>query len=150
MPPKYTQEQLDKIYEKLPEELKEAMFSMETAKEIGETCESYGIRDNRVGEIADHVGYVLLGLLLPQEFAETLEKEIKLPRVLAQAIARDLNRLVFYPVKPALEQLHQIEIKVITKVVTPEPEEERKEQSPEQQKIKQQERPDDPYREELE
>lgn len=123
MPSQYTQEQLDKIVEKLPEELREAMFSMETAQEIGEICESYGINDNRVGEISDRVGYVLAGLMLPQEVAQVLEKEVKLPRVLAEAIARDLNRLVFYPVKAALEQLHRMEIEVSAKIVTPQPEE---------------------------
>ena len=124
MPLQYTQEQLDKIYEKLPEELKEAIFSVETAEEIGDTCESYGITDNRVGEIADRVGYVLAGLMLPQEFAQVLETEVKLPKVLAQAIARDLNRFVFYPVRPALEQLHRMEIEVSARVVTPQPAEE--------------------------
>ena len=127
MPLQYTQEQLDKIYEKLPEELKEAIFSVETAEEIGDTCESYGITDNRVGEIADRVGYVLAGLMLPQEFAQVIETEVKLPKVLAQAIARDLNRFVFYPVRPALEQLHRMEIEVSAKIVTPEPSAEQEE-----------------------
>ena len=126
MPPKYTQEQLDKIYEKLPEELKEAIFSVETAQDIGEVGDSYGVTDERLNKISEYVGYVLMGLLLPQEFAGVLEKDVKLPKVLAKAIARDLNRLVFYPVKPALEELHQMEIKVTAKVVTPKPEEEEK------------------------
>ena len=142
MAQQYTQEQLDKIYEKLPEELQEAIFSVETAQEIGETCESYGIRDNRVGEISDRTGHVLMGLLLPQEFAGTLEKDVKLPKALADAIARDINRLVFYPVKPALEQLHRMEIEVTAKVVTPQPEEQNKE--PEEP------RGEDRYREQLE
>ena len=127
MPKQYTQEQLDKIYEKLPEELQEAIFSMETATEIGDTCESYGIRDNRVREVAEQAGYVLMGLTLPQEFAEVLEKEVKLPKVLAEAITKDLNRLVFYPVRPALEQLHRMEIEVSARIVTPQPTPENKE-----------------------
>lgn len=130
----YTQEQLDKIFEKLPEELQEAIFSVETAESIGETCESYGITDGRVGQISDLVGHVLLGVLLPQEFPGTLEKEVKLPNVLAQAIAKDLNRLVFYPMRPSLEQLHRMEIEVSARVVTPEPpgeaQEQRKEEEP--------------------
>ncbi|MDO8474115.1 MAG: hypothetical protein Q7S62_00980 [bacterium] len=145
MPRQYTQEQLDKIYEKLPEELQEAIFSMETAEEIRNTCESYGINDNRVGEVADRVGYVLMGLLLPQEFSGVLEAEVKLPKTLADAISRDINRLVFYPVKPALEQLHRMEIEVTAKIVTPKPEEaETTKEKPEEPKG------DDTYREPLE
>lgn len=146
MPTQYTQEQLDKLYEKLPEELREAMFSMETAEEIGEICESYGINDNRVGEIADRVGYILAGLMLPQEFAAVLEKEVKLPKVLAEAISKDLNRFVFYPVRPALEQLHRMEIEVSAKIVTPQPVPETEEQTPEKPK---QSEPDT-YREPIE
>ena len=142
---KYTKEQLDKIYENLPEELKEAIFSVETAEEIGETCKSYEITDERVGKVAKLAGHVLMGLLLPKEFAETLTQEIKLPKVFAQAISRNLNRLVFYPVKPALEQLHQIEIKVEAKVVTPKPEEDTEQEQPQEEP-----RGPDRYREEIE
>ena len=147
MPRQYTQEQLDKMQEKLPEELKEAIFSMETAEEIGKTCESYGIADNRVGQVSDLAGHVLMGLLLPQDFAGVLEKEVQLPKVLAKAIARDLNRLVFYPVKPALEQLHKMEIEVSAKITTPKASEE---EPTSKEQPKQESRPDDPYHESLE
>ena len=126
----YTQEHLDKIHEKLPEELQEAIFSMETAQAIESACNTYGITDNRVNTIAERVGHVLMGIILPQEFEEILEKEVSLPKILAQAISRDINRLIFYPVKPVLEQLHQMEIKVTAKVVTPQPEEQRSSKKP--------------------
>lgn len=143
----YTQEQLDKLYKNLPEELQEAIFSMETAEDIGSTCESYGIADNRVGEISDLVGRVLMGLLLPQEFAKALKESIQLPEVLAQAISQDINRLIFYPVKSSLESLHKIEVEASAKVTTPSPE--HLNEQPREQKNEQQERFDDPYREEL-
>lgn len=130
MPITYAQEHLDKIYDKLPTELQEAIFSVETAEGIDSVCATYGITDNRVGEIATRVGHVLMGIILPQEFEQILKEEISLPKILAQAIARDINRLIFYPVKPILEQLHQIEIKVTAKVVAPHPQETRK-KSPE-------------------
>lgn len=110
MPKQYTQEQLDRAYEKLPEELQEAMFSMETANAIWNACEQQGIGDKRISTIAKYVGDVLLGLFPPSEFQEILEKEIKLPPQVAKEIAREINRFVFYPVKPALEQLHSMEM----------------------------------------
>ena len=135
-------DELWKIYDKLPQELQKAIFSEETANDIFNVCEKNEVEE--VSEVAYYAGLVLMGFLLPQEFAETLEQEVKLPKVLAQAIARDLSRLVFYPVKPALEQLHRIEIEVTAKVITPKPEEERKKQPPE--------KPSGPdhYREEIE
>ena len=146
MPRQYTQEQLDKIYEKLPEELREAIFSVETAENIGDIGDQYGVVDERLNKISEYVGYVLMGLVLPQEFLGILEKEVKLPKVLAEAITKDLNRLVFYPVRPALEQLHRMEIEVSAKIVTPQPSGEEGEQP------RKEERPSGPdtYREPLE
>src|SRR3989338_2898830 len=131
MPSQYTEEQLDKIYNKLPEELQEAIFSLETAEDIGSICDTYGVTDERGTEIAKQAGYVLMGLILPQEFSGVLETDVRLPKTLADAIARDINRLGFYPVKPALEQLHRMEIEVTAKIVTPKPEEQPEGQEPE-------------------
>ena len=49
-----------------------------------------------------------MGLLLTSEFAQTLQKEVGLSENKADAIAREINRFVFYPVKPALDQLHEM------------------------------------------
>lgn len=148
MPKQYTQEQLDKIYDKLPEELQEAIFSMETAEDIGSVCDTYGVTDERGTEIAKQAGYVLMGLILPQEFSGALETDVKLPKTLADTIARDINRLVFYPVKPALEQLHRMDIEVTAKIVTPKPEEAENEGESEEEP--EEPKGDDTYRESLE
>ena len=108
MPQGYTSEQIWKLYDNLPEELKEVFFSLETAEVINNTCKKYGITDARVGKISDVVGQVLVGLLLPSEFQKNIQKETAIPEVLVEAIAKEINRFIFYPVKPALEQLHKI------------------------------------------
>ena len=139
----YTTEQLWKVYEKLPQELREAVFSEETADAIFNSCERNNVEE--VSRIAYYVGLVLMGLILPQEFSGVLIADVKLPKTLADAIARDINRLVFYPVKPALEQLHRMEIEVTAKIVTPQPPKEGgAEEKPEDPKR------DDNYREPIE
>ncbi|MBI4101374.1 MAG: hypothetical protein HY443_00225 [Candidatus Nealsonbacteria bacterium] len=110
MAKQYSPEKLAELFEKLPEELRETIFSVETAEAIRNACETYGIEDERVGKIGELAGKVLMGLLLPEEFPEKLESEVGLPKVLSQVIGREINRFVFYPVKPALEQLNKIEI----------------------------------------
>lgn len=104
----YAQEELWKLYEKLSSELKEAVFSQETADHIWNICERYDI--DEVSEVAKLSGNVLLGILPPEYFQETLEKEIKLEKEAAKKIAQEINRFIFYPVKPALEELYKIEI----------------------------------------
>jgi len=118
----YTQEQIDEIVEKLPEELQEAIFSVETTNAVWNAYEAQDIVDGKIRKkISQYVGWVLMGLVLPSEFQGILEKEVKLPKNIAKEIARDINRFVFYPVRPALEQLHRMEIEVSAKIVTPEP-----------------------------
>ncbi len=83
MPEKYTREQFWKLYEKLPQELKDALFAEETGENIHNTCERNKVEE-RLGEIVDYVGQVLVGVLPPEEFQETLEKELKLEKDIAK------------------------------------------------------------------
>jgi len=107
---KYTPEQIEKIMETLPAELKEAFFSTEMADIVYDTCKEYGIKDKEVGEISDYVGQVLMGVLPPSEFQKIIEEEVGIPKVLAEVFAKEFNRFIFYPVKPALEQLYSMDI----------------------------------------
>jgi hypothetical protein len=116
MPEEYTKEQIWKLYEKLPQELKEAIFSEETADSIWDICSRNGIEDERISEVARYTGRVLMGLLPPDELAETLERELKLDKEVAKKISQEISRFIFYPVKTRLEELYKIEIAPIAGV----------------------------------
>ncbi len=109
MPKKYTQEQFWELYEKLPQELKDALFAEETGNNIYDICKKNGAEKN-LEAIVDSVGQVLVGVLAPEDFQENLEKEMGFKKETAKKIAQEINRFIFYPVKPALEQLFKIEI----------------------------------------
>lgn len=106
---KYTSEQFWKLYEKLPQELKDALFAEETGNNIYYICERNGIEDE-IGEIIDYVGQVLVGVLPPEDFQEILEKELKFEKDVAKKVTHEINRFIFYPVKPLLEELYGKEI----------------------------------------
>jgi hypothetical protein len=111
MEKKYTPEEIWKIYEKLPEELKDAIFSEEAADNIFNICSRHGVKESRqISEVAKYVGRVLLGLLPPNELQETLEIEMKLEKEKAKKISQEVYRFIFYPVKASLEELYKIEI----------------------------------------
>jgi len=109
MPEKYTKEQFWELYKKLPQELKDALSAEETGNNIYEICKRYEIEEN-LDQIVDYIGQVLLGILPPEEFQETLEKELTLEKEVAKKVTREINRFVFYPVKSSLEELYKIEI----------------------------------------
>jgi hypothetical protein len=110
MTKEYTKEELWKLYEKLPQELKEAIFSEETADSILNICIRNGIDDERISKIAKYTGRVLIGVLPPNEFQEVLEKEVGIEREAAKKVAQEIYRFIFYPVKSSLEELYKIEI----------------------------------------
>jgi len=123
MPKKYTREEFWKLYEKLPQELKDALFAEETGNNIYETCKRNGV-ENNLDQIVEYVGQVLVGVLPPDEFQATLEKEVKLKKDIAKKVAQEINRFIFYPVKSSLEELYKIEIAPPAKPkVVPPPEE---------------------------
>jgi hypothetical protein len=125
MAKEYTKEELWKLYKKLPSELKDAIFSEETADHIHDICVRNEIEDKRISEIALYTGRVLMGILPPEEFQKTLEIELKLELDIAKKVAQEINRFIFYPVKTSLEELYKTEIvpPVQPTKVTPPPEE---------------------------
>ena len=108
MPEEYSKDQLWKLYEKLPEELQEAIFSGESADNIDNICARNSI-DNLTAEVAKYAGRVLMGILSPADFQKTLEKELKLEEPLAKKVSQEINRFIFFPVKKSLNSLYKIE-----------------------------------------
>ncbi|MCP6726916.1 MAG: hypothetical protein KJI69_02650 [Patescibacteria group bacterium] len=106
MPQQYSKKQFWKLYEKLPRELKDALFDEEMGNDIYEICIANDV-GNHLEEIVELVGQVLVGLLPSQDFSKALQG-LKIKKDVADKIARGINRFAFYPVKPALEQLYQM------------------------------------------
>ena len=117
MAKEYSKKELWQLYEKAPQELKEAIFSEETAESIWNICLRNEIEDQRVPQISRRVGHVLLGILPPDEFQDVLEKEVKLEKDVAKKVAQEIHRFVFYPVKTNLEELYKIEITPLIKSI---------------------------------
>jgi len=109
MPEKLTREKFWQLYQKLPQELKDALFAEETGNNISDICKKNEI-EKKLDQIVEYIGQVLLGVLPPDEFQEILEKELKLKKEEAKKVSQEINRFIFYPVKSSLEELYKIEI----------------------------------------
>ncbi len=103
----YTKDELWKIFETLAPELKQAVFSEETANTIQETCQRNNISEEQMGKIAGIVGDSLMGLLHPEDLAQTIMNETRLPPEQASNVARDINRLIMFPVKNYLYDFYK-------------------------------------------
>ena len=110
--PDYPKEQLQDLYKNLPKDLQEALYSQQSANNIQEICSKNGVTDeDEIYDVSKNVGYVLLGLLPPNEFQDVLEKELEIERDKAKQISWQITRFIFLPVKKSLEALYKIEIK---------------------------------------
>jgi len=108
MAKEYTKEQFWKLYEKLPQELRDALFAEETGDNIHNICQRNKI-EKHLGEIVDYVGQVLLGVLTPEDFQKTLEEELLIEEDVAKKVSQEINRFILYPVKGDLASLYEVE-----------------------------------------
>ncbi|XOB42762.1 MAG: hypothetical protein ACKKMP_01755 [Candidatus Nealsonbacteria bacterium] len=120
MAEKISSEQYWKLYKGLPQPLQEALSSDETANNMQNICEKYEITDH-ASDVVDQMSWVLLGLLLPDEFQKTIEKELGLEKNIAKKVVLEINRFIFYPVKSSLEELYNMEITPPAQMKTPRP-----------------------------
>lgn len=110
MAKEYTKEEMWDIYEKLPEDLQEAVFSPKTAEHIRNGCKRSDIEEDKVPEVASFTGHVLMGLLTPTEFKKRLREEVNLTEKQVKNLYREINRFVFMPVRETLSALYGVEI----------------------------------------
>ena len=99
----YSKEQLWELYEQLPENLKQAVFSVEIGELIKKICDESDLKDS-YSTVLKQVGYVFLGILSPNEFKETLENPIAFTRI---------NNEVFLNFKNDLDLLYETDIERI-------------------------------------
>ena len=109
--PTYSQEQLVQLYEKLPQELQKALYDPEISKNVQEICFQASVQDDdKVLDAVKNVGYVLLGILPPNQLPEILEKELEIGQAVSQIISQEIHRFIFYPIRGTLEKLYGVRL----------------------------------------
>lgn len=108
---KLSKDEAWKIYETLPKELKQAIFSEETANSILSACQRNGLIDQRISQVAELVGYSLMGILPLENLTQEIIQATNATQSQASQIFNEINRLVFYPVKIFLDELYSLKPK---------------------------------------
>jgi len=99
------QEKVKEIYNRYPQEIKEALFSFENSTIIRETAAKFKI-DGSI--LAQEVGFVLLGAAEPNEMIERWQKIFSLSSYQAGALFREINRYIFFPLRREIAKAYQI------------------------------------------
>src|SRR3989338_5172050 len=90
----------------LPENLRKALFAPATAEAIKEAEKKYGLMIDKVGELAQETGRVMLGITPPSEYVKNLTSRLGVAPEKARAIAEEINQKVFQPVRESLKRIH--------------------------------------------
>lgn len=107
---KYTQQQLEERYDSLPENLKEALLSVDIANKMFEIGKKHTLTIEETGYVAEETGLVVLGLEKPQNLIANIQKRLNSEEDEAGEIAHDINEKIFFPIREALKKAHNIEI----------------------------------------
>jgi hypothetical protein len=100
-----------KTYEKLPDNIKEALFSEENFNVVSEICEKNGISDEEMkSQLTKYVGKTLMGLLPIREFPIILELELNLDTDKARNISWDIDSRIFSHLRISLNKLYSPEV----------------------------------------
>lgn len=104
----YTKEQLLEKYRALPKEVRDAIFSINTAEIIRQIGEKHKLMIDKIGELADETGLVMLGLGHPNQFISHLTERLEINHELAKEIAQEVNSKIFYPIREHLKKMYGI------------------------------------------
>lgn len=103
----YSKEQLNNIFDTLPEDLKNAIASVDNSKTVNELGNKYKLHVDQQSILGYETGLVLLGVTDPTDFVSILSTKLGIDRNMASQIAGEINERIFVKVKSSLRSLNQ-------------------------------------------
>ncbi len=104
---KFTAEQIQAQFEKLPQEVKDAVTSAEIHDSIITIANNRGLHVDQEGILVDLVGQVMLGLSPSKDFVRNFSSETGIDAANAKLIAEDVNKEVFGKIRTSMRQLEE-------------------------------------------
>jgi len=95
-------------YLQLPEDLRQIMFTEETASKIYQVGGKNNLNENQLWWASHTAGMIILGETNIVNFVKTLQEKCKLTEEPARQLARDINQAIFLPVKENLKKIHKV------------------------------------------
>jgi hypothetical protein len=101
-----TEKEILEKYEQLPEDLKEAIFGAEVTGIVNSIGKKFNLHIDKIGELANETGMVMLGVTRPKEFVPNLSDRLEVDTETARKIAQDINSQIFMKVRESLKKIH--------------------------------------------
>lgn len=103
---KHSYEEIQKAYTSLPQDLRDAVTSVEVTENLERVAKSYGLMMDKAGEIVSEAGFVMIGLTPINEFVPNLQGRLGVSKDLATKIAQDISAQVFAKVRASMKKVH--------------------------------------------
>src|SRR3989339_1630718 len=104
----FTEEQIEIMYKNLPNDLKTVFFSANKDETIESIGRKHNLTIDKIGELANETGMVMLGVTHPNEFIGNLAERLEVDKEKARAIAQKINEQVFKKVRESLRKIHNM------------------------------------------
>src|SRR3989338_782676 len=105
----YTEERLQEKFESLPDDVKGAITSTNIDEVLQEIGQKYKIHLDKLEDLSDETGLVMLGLTHPKNYLSHLKGRLEIPEDLAREMVAEVNEKIFKPIKDSLLKIHNIE-----------------------------------------
>jgi len=102
----YTKEQLFQKYLAIPDDVKDAMDSIELIDTLDDITSKYKLHIDQRGKLANEVGLFLLGATRSTDFLSHIQTCTGLPVETAGEIVKELNTKIFFPIRESLEKIN--------------------------------------------
>jgi hypothetical protein len=113
---KFTPQQLRERYLKLPKDVQDAIFSVDSAEIIQDIANKNNLVIDKMGELADETGLVMLGITKPSEYVKNLTGRLGIDSNTAQKIGDEINSRIFSPIRESLKEIYGEEKKIEEKI----------------------------------
>lgn len=106
---KYTPEQIQEKYDALPEPLKGLLSSPDVHEKIRKIGDTHGLLIDKVGELVDQVGLVVLGFAKSSNFVSDITTRLEIDSSAAETIAKEINTEVFGLMRDSMRPVQPVQ-----------------------------------------
>jgi len=108
---KYTRDQIETMIRALPEDVRDALGSIDNLDVVIELQKKYNLHYDQMGALNDEILMLYAGKTPPQEFIRNIQKSMNITPELAQTIGAEVNEKIFKPIRETLKKIHMVDTK---------------------------------------
>jgi len=104
-----TKKLIQERYQELPQEVKDAVTASDLPTKMKNVASNHDLMIDQAGMLQNEILFVMLGMEPSSEFVNNMSRELGINREKANAVAKDVNDLIFAPIRKYLREWEEQE-----------------------------------------